>query len=250
MRKKKILAYSILLIGIACSAYLLFYKKNPKTADAQIIDSERSSTAFSEPFSASNGSIADPLYNITEEAAKAYTKQIISMNNGGSGDVANVSLPSSDDFETIIRSYLSQGVQYKEYAEKDLRISDDDSIAARTQYLKDVKKIQDNIIAPLKTSFVYSVAIFLNDKKSDEIQKHIDASSIYITQLLEVEVPKSAKKLHIDILNIYEKRRTLGTILLENSEDPLKSVVILQELEKLSEKEVDLGNSFKPILTQ
>jgi|GEM_PF-3276564 len=249
MRKKKILAVVVVVVGASCSAYLLFSNSNATATGPTITGSERTNSQFLDTQATDlTTNIADPAYNITDEAAKEYTKKIIQMNKGGQGSNAPVALPSATDFETIIRGYLAQNVQFKEYTEKDVRLSQDDSIQARIFYLRDLKKVQDKLITPLKTGFVYATALFISEQRSDQIQKHIDVSQEYITNILEITVPKSAKQFHIDLLNIYEKRKTLGTILLENPDDPIKSVVILQEIGKLTDQEALLADSFKKIL--
>lgn len=250
MRKKKILAVSIITIGVITSAYLVFYNSDVDASSVSITGSERVSAQFPDTTANTNIDIANPAYNITDEAAKDYTKKIVQMNNGGQGNTTNVVLPNADDFESIVKGYISQDIQFKEYTEKDIRLSQNNSTQAKIIYLQEIQKIQNKLISPLKTSFVYAAAFFINDKQSNEIQKHINISQEYIAEILAIVVPKNAKQFHLDLLNIYEKRKTLGTILLENPDDPLKSIIVLKEIEKLTEKEATLANSFELILKQ
>jgi len=250
MRKKKVLAVGVLLAGIGCSVYLLFYNSGARATSPTIAGSERSGGSFVDLTGNTNLDITDPSLNITDEVAKEYTKKIVQMNAGGQGDTANITLPDATAFETIVKDYLSKNIQFREYTEKDIRLLNDDSVQTKKAYFENLQKIQNKLISPLKTNFVYAAALFVTDKKSDELQKHINVASTYITNVLEISVPKSAKQFHIDLLNIYEKRRILGTTLLENPDDPLKSVVVLQEMEKLNEEEINLADSFKLILAQ
>lgn len=251
MRNKKILSLVVVLAGAVCSAYLLFSNQNVGAKSLAITGSERTDSQF---FDKKNDqlttNISDPSYNLTDEAAKEYTRKIIQMNTGGQGTGAPVVLPTALDFETIVKGYISQNIQFKEYTEKDIRISQDNSAESKTSYLTKLQTAQKKLESSLKTGFVYAAALFISEQKSDEIQKHINASQEYITNILEITVPTSAKQFHIDLLNIHEKRKLLGTMLLENPDDPLKSVVILQEIEKLTEKEMSLVDSFASILRQ
>ena len=248
MRNKKILAIGILIAGIGYSAYLLFYNSGAKATSPTITGSERSGDSFVDLTEPTNPDITDPSLNITDEVAKEYTKKIVQMNTGGQGKKANIILPDATAFETIVRDYLSKNIQFKEYTEKDLRINATNTKDARIAYLQEIQKAQNKTIATLKTSFVYATALYISNKQSDELQKHINVSEQFITKLLEIQAPQSAKQFHIDLLNVYKKRSMLANILLENSEDPLKSVVVLKEIEKLTEKEALLIDSLKPIL--
>ncbi|RJQ30116.1 hypothetical protein C4565_00925 [Candidatus Parcubacteria bacterium] len=232
MRNKKILSVGIVMIGIAYSAYLLFYTTDKNLSSAQITGSEKNDSQFLKNDRKSIYSLNEPNFNATEQTIKDYELAIFEYNkNKKGGD--EILLPNEVDIQNIIQKYTTQPILSQIYTKKDITIEKKSTLTDLISYIEKIEKKDVEIERKRETNIVSAVGIFVLEKKSDDLQKHINAESEYIDFLLETPAFSGWEDFHLAILNNAEKRRTLAKIIIENPDDPVKVIAVVENLSTL-----------------
>jgi len=229
MRKKKVLAFVVIAIGVSCSTYLLFSNSNVGASSPTIAGSERSDARFI----TSNGTLPllnDPSFNATDQVIRDYERAIFEYNKGKkSGDA--VKFPNDADIENIISKYTAQNFEIQKYTDADIKINKNSSLNELVTYLEKVENESEKIKQTAPSNIVSAIGLFVSEKNSEEIEKHISAQSKFIDTLLSTPVISEWRAFHISLLNNAEKKRFLSKIILENQEDPIKVVSAIKEIE-------------------
>jgi len=235
MRKKKVLAFVVVILGVSCSAYLLFSNSNAGASSLTIAGSERADARFI----TSNEALPllnDPTFNATDQVIRDYEQAIFEYNRGKkSGDTAR--LPNDADIENMISKYTTQTFDFQKYTEKDIKISKSSSLGELTTYLEKVKNENDEAKRTAPSNIVSAIGLFVSEKNAEEVGKHISAQSEFINALLSMPVVPEWKAFHLQLLNNAEEKRFLLKVIFENQEDPIKVVSAVKNIESALIKE-------------
>ncbi len=242
MRNKKILSLVVVLAGIACSAYLLLSNQNVGAKSLTITGSERTNGRFVDINKEPVPSLNEPNFNATDQTVKAYELAIFENNKGKkSGD--KISLPNEIEIQNIIQKYTTQPIVSKTYERKDIIINKTSSLSELSSYIKSIENEEIETQRKAPTNIASAIALFVSEKKSDELQKHINSQTEYIDFLLKKPVIPEWENFHLALLNNAERKRTLSLIILENPDDPIKTIAVIDNLSKLITNEEMIWNS-------
>ena len=232
MRNKKILAVGIVTIGIISSAYLLFDKTNNNPLSVQITGSEKNDSQFLKQNGGPSHFLNEPNFNATEQTIKDYELAIFEYNkNKKGGDM--VSLPNEVDIQNIIQKYTTQPILSRVYTKKDITTEKKTTLTELVLYIEKIERKDAEIEKKRETNIVSAIGLFVLEKKSDDLQKHINAESEYIDFLLETPAFPGWEDFHLALLNNAERRRTLAEIIIENPDDPIKVIAVVENLSTL-----------------
>lgn len=250
MRTRKKLAVGILLLGIGVSLFLFFRgTKGNSSALAVFDDSTKDDSRFADIGSTIDPTdITNPKLNITEEVAKEYGKRILQMNEAGQGTTTPIVVPGQDELTSIIGDQVSREIPSPTYEDKDIKIIKETTKENIITYFQLVSAANKKNITPIRGSYLSALSTFVTDKNSDLIQKHMDAISQEVTDLLAIPVPENLKAFHLEFINLWQRRLTLATVIYESSDDPLKTVIALEEVSKLTDREQILADTINNFL--
>jgi len=241
MRKKKVLALVVVIAGASCSAYILFSNSNAATTSPTITGSERSDGQFIDINKGSLPSLNEPGFNATDQTVRAYELAIFENNKGKkSGD--KISLPNEIEIQNIIQKYTTQPIVSKIYEKKDIIVSKTSSLSDLALYIEAIEKKEAEIDKEAPTNIASAIALFVSEKKIDELQKNINTQSEYIDFLLKTPVINGWEDFHLILLNNAERKRTLATIIIENPDDPVKTIAVVENLSRLMSDEDVIWN--------
>lgn len=242
MRNKKILSLLIVLVGVAFSTYLLFSNKNAESKSLVITGSERTSAHFIDRNKKTIPPLNERNFNATDQTIKEYELTIFQKNKDKkSGD--KIDLPNEVDLQNIIQKYTTQPIISKTYERKDIIINKTSSLSEFYLYIKAIEKEENETAKKAPTNIASAIALFVSEKKSDELQKHINAQTEYIDFLLKTPVITEWENFHLALLNNAERKRTLAIVILENPDDPIKTIAVIENLSKLITSEEALWDS-------
>ena len=73
--------------------------------------------------------------------------------------------------------------------------------------------------------------------RTTEIQTHLDAASRFITTLLSLSVPAGWGAFHVEFLNLWQARLSLGSIIANGGEDPFKAYLAVTKFSETVSQE-------------
>lgn len=191
--------------------------------------------------------------NLTDQIAKTYGAQILSLNEKGmkkTNQDAPITIPGDQTLSDIINQGLAQQIPVPTFDVKDIRIGKTDDKNAVLAYLKALTDAYDRDFKTTPENFFLSIAGAIQNN-TGALEKSADATSNFITDLLGIAVPPSWEDLHLKMLNIWQRRLTLANTILKSADDPLKAAVALQAItDNLDAEESFLGQFWTTLRTQ
>ncbi len=83
------------------------------------------------------------------------------------------------------------------------------------------------------------------NRRATAIQAQLDAASRYVNDLLSIKVPVGWGAFHVELLNLWQARVTLGTIISQSGDDPLKAYMAFNKLSESFDQEDRLLETLK-----
>lgn len=243
MRKKTIIAISILIVGIGGAVWLMFGDKiNAGGFDISI---SGSATGKDARFRDANSAASANEGNTTDNAIREYGLEILKLNPQGQGTDKPITLPSDAVLQNIISKQTETPVPVTLFEEKDIKILKTSSQEDKRAYIKSVvAALQKNMI-PLKSEFYTTIAAFVAKGDSTDLGDHVDKIGTHINDLLAIPAPREWASLHLGMLNLWERRLTYANVILNSADDQLKSISALNELSTLNTDEEKFYTTFK-----
>lgn len=189
-----------------------------------------------------------PQNNLTSALVSDYLNKFL-LKNADAADLSingNVKLPSIDAFDKIVSEKTETGFDFKRFGIKDVRISKDDSLKNKLAYIDALDVLLRKGFGSFNKNIFDIINEFLENGSSDSINYLVSAIPNYINDLLVLETPPSFVVLHIDWLNLWQKKLEIYGAVLNIDSDPLKTVIALNEMVGVVEEDLNL----KSILTK
>lgn len=166
--------------------------------------------------------------NITENVVKAYGAKMLEQNPKGSGS-KTVQVPTEQALNAILANQLdSASLSVPTYTVRDLRIASktptkEELIAyfrsLVAAYTREFKSVKENYFVGMVDAF--------SSGRTTEVQTHLDAASRFINALLSMQVPSGWGAFHVEFLNLWQARLSLGSIVASGSDDPFKAYLAI-----------------------
>ena len=258
--KRKVSALIIICASASVSLLILYRSENTTSADilAQIIEMQKESPTIHSAlrFARKNTTIDAPqaqntLKSVTEEKnltkrfARTYAKQLAAENPGGIDEIkktGNLDSLSPDVATQLFSSQITaQKLEYPQFEIKDLRVTQDVSRERQIAYVQALTVAwQKNFSG--KKEVGQAMHDWILQKNQKPLEQYIAAISPQVNDLLTLEVPESWQWLHLENLNLWEKKLATYRAILEMNEDPIKGMVALKALEEITQQNEVLQN--------
>lgn len=176
--------------------------------------------------------------NITENVVRAYGAKILEQNPKGTGST-KVVVPAEETLNSILADQLdSVNFSIPSYGVRDIRVSSKTPTKEEltryfeslvTSYVREFKSVKGNYFVAMVDAF--------SSGRTTEIQTHLDAASRFVTTLLSVEVPNGWGAFHVELLNLWQTRLSLGSIIANGGEDPFKAYLAVTKFSETVSQE-------------
>lgn len=249
--KKSAYAISVLVFGVVVAFWVLGSGSgNEKGPLLSIASGEKNDP--NSPFFASltlpkensgsksvSGNSAEPLsQNITENVVKAYGAKMLEQNPKGTGS-NTVQVPAEETLNTILANQLdSASLSIPTYTVRDIRVST--KTPTKEELITYFKSLVDAYVREFKSvkgNYFVSMVDAFSSGRTTEIQTHLDAASRFINVLLSMQVPSGWSAFHVEYLNLWQARLSLGSIIANGSDDPFKAYLAITKFSETEEQE-------------
>jgi len=176
--------------------------------------------------------------NITENVVKAYGARILDQNQKGSGS-GGISVPTQDTLNSILADQLeSTPLTIPTYSVRDIRTSSHSPTKEElVAYFKSLVTSYTNEFKSVKGNYFVAVVDAFSSGRTTDIQTHLDAASRFINALLTMQVPNGWSAFHVELLNLWQARLSLGSIIANGSDDPFKAYLAVTKFSETSAQE-------------
>ena len=181
--------------------------------------------------------------NLTDNLAKLYLGEIAKRNPTLAG-AETLTLPNESSLNELMAAQITQGIKSKTYTRKDIRISEVSGLSAERVYLESFAAITQKNFKNVSGGIDRFLGALLEKKNSEPLRKYIEAASAEIADLLALETPRSLADLHLENLNLWQKKISVYGALFDSENDPLRSFPALQSIESLFSENKLLDEKF------
>ncbi|MFH0806650.1 MAG: hypothetical protein V1885_02925 [Candidatus Brennerbacteria bacterium] len=196
-----------------------------------------SAFAYGESGSALQGFLGEGAdTNLTELVAQRYGEEILKLNQPGS-DARAIALPPEGTVESIIAKVVEIPLIFKTYTVQDLRtapLKDKEELA---RYFVALAQIQAERFRNVNEFLLTAVAKFVSEGDETPLRLHRNAMAAYAGDLLTITVPSPLVPFHLGLMNLWQKRATIASHILQSGEDPLKVVAAVDSLSITADEE-------------
>lgn len=238
---RKTVAILILAGGILTAFFIVRALATPKGDGGQLTLSVSGSADPAFAFGDSGLTLGNLLGNVenanfTERVAQRYGEEILKL-NPPRGAMSGIALPPEGTVESLIAETLERPLTFKTYTTRDLRtvpLKDKEGLA---RYFVTLAQIQTERFGSVSDFLLTAVARFIAENERGSLEKHRDATTAYVGDLLTVPVPTPLVPFHLGLVNLWQKRASLATYILKSGDDPLKVVAAVDSLEATASEE-------------
>lgn len=192
----------------------------------------------------------DPLKeNVTENLIGEYGKEFFRLNEdkAGKGREALASLTMPDDafLEGIINKSVEIPLRLSLFTLEDVHTISTSSPESAQRWADSYQDISTKYVGKLNTHFLTAVSQFVSDSNTSSLQDHLAAYRAEVEELLALQVPRSLAGLHLQLLNVWQRRLMIGATLELGKDDSLKIPLALNSLSDLVQEEAKLQASLE-----
>lgn len=241
MRHRTLIATAILIVGVGGAAWLMFH--NDTNAGAITI-SVSSSTAEDARFT-DTSSDASAVKNMTDEAIRAYGREILKLNPQGQGLDKPVTLPPDTVLQDIIAKATATPIPVTLFTTQDVATSPTNSRNAKRAYFAAVQNILVDNFGDVASNPNAAIAQFVTSGETSELQKHVDRTTRVITALRALTVPSDLSSLHLTMLNLWQRRFIYTKTILSGGDDQLQMIAALNQLADLNTDDMRFAIAFR-----
>lgn len=256
MTKNKILAVGVLILSIG-GAYLInfsgFNNSEGNDLTIDILDSlKKNSPRFGFEASANqlalalpqkNGEAQKESDNLTDWLAETYGQALVITNPSGPQTIngeSGITPPDAEKLNSLVAENIKNGITFPTFEEKDIKIIKDNSIEQQKVFLKNWGGLAQKDFKEINKSITEMLGEFVQDKKSGMLERYLADIPKHTQNLLALPVPEKWKDVYLANLNLWNKKIAVYSAIQNYLDDPLKSVIALNEIEKIGEEHYGL----------
>ncbi|MDP2704596.1 MAG: hypothetical protein Q8P01_05320 [bacterium] len=246
MGKPKLISLVVVLLGIAVAFYVTS-QNNPSPSPAELGASLETSGALTYkdflkqfPLTKTLGSSSE---NVTDKVIKEYGEELFRLNQDKTGgkpvSPSQVVAPSEEFLNTLVTQELGGLLPIPLFTIQDVRTSSNNTEKGLAAYFTSYQQITQENLRGITPSFLAAAEEAVAKSRVTSLNAHISAAEREVRDLLQLEVPEKLAPLHIELLNMWQRRLVIGRALQER-DDPLKRVVALNSLSQAMDLELGL----------
>ena len=265
MKKRTALSLGILAVAFSVSVKLAFFSdtsshyKVPNSGAGRIEESpSHASLRFTKkPLEASTYSsykiaplmekkgVAKSISgdNLTDLFVQAYTGEIFARNNGGPKTIngePTLNMPSEQVLEDFFKKADFQSVAFRRFEKKDVRISKINTGHDQIAYIESVDRIFKKYTPLFKTTIFSAVQTFFKTKDPKPLTGITAYIPSLINELLALSVPESLLPLHLELVNLWQKKLVTYQSIINSDIDPLKGYVAAKQLPSIVQEDLTI----------
>lgn len=240
--KRKIAGLLIILVGAVSSIFILNQDSNgldtqnkEKENQGELLSFESLvSEAKTNNGGAEQGSndITNEDQNLTDNLASSFASNVVSNEN------LNITEEQEDQ---LVEQSFSDAFSYNTFGNEDLKISASNSDQAKIKYIEKIDKDLNDVFEGFKgETATTTITKFLQNQNSEPIDYLISHIPTFIDRLLETEVPPSFAEIHVDLLNVWQKKLNIYSAIKNYQEDSVKAIVGIKEFENAAKKDLNI----------
>ncbi len=185
--------------------------------------------------------------NLTDILTQNYAQTVLQMNNGFAGatpDATNtISFPSVDTMASTIAGSLNQNLPYQSFTAKDISVATDNSTSSQLAYIEAFSALSAKNFSGFKASLSDAIDQFVSDNDPTLLLQYVAIIRSEVSGLLPLTVPSQMAAWHLENLNLWEKKLSAYTAILNMQNDPLKAYIALNEIDGLVGETQTLQNT-------
>ena len=184
--------------------------------------------------------------NLTELLADLYVREIIRLNPSGPKDEngnKSLKVPPLSSIETAekaLQEKISKGSYVNYFTEKDITVSDDNSIRNQVLYLQKFSFITEKNFVGFDKGFSEIIDDWMKFNNTDGLETYAKIATNQIDDLMALETPSLWKSFHLQNLNLWYKKLLVFNAFLNLGNDSLKTILAFQRLPDIMEETVNL----------
>ncbi len=236
LNKKRAYAIAILAFGVFGAIWISGKTTSPNDKPLLSIEANEKRAGNSNLFAnltvpESGGAIQKlgeagiaPSDNVTENVVRAYGAKMLEQNPKGTGST-KVVVPAEETLNSILADQLDATTfSIPSYSVRDIRVSTKTPTKEElTRYFESLVASYVNEFKSVKGNYFVTMVDAFSSGRTTEIQTHLDAAARFVSTLLSVEVPSGWGAFHVELLNLWQTRLSLGSIIANGGEDPFKA---------------------------
>lgn len=249
---KKFLAFSLVVGSLVFFIVTIAPRKSVPNKNAVLFETQKGNdTNLS--FNASqnksignasggSGSLLRPSDNLTEYVASLYAHALVKENGIQSSIYDIGSLPPLDEIsaDSLARSALGSGLTFQSFTVRDIRTIDDKSKSAESAYFQKLGNSIEKKFGSINMNIVTMLSAFIEKNNPEPLRAYTSAIKPHMSELLAIEVPTQLSLVHIQLLNLWEKKFTVVSAILQSDTDPLRAYLALGKFDEIQREDETL----------
>ncbi len=251
LKKRRMMALAVLGLGILVAFLLVISSPSKERPFISVVENGNGEPSGYQMgggrgFSNLNpsGSTGDTAHkNLTQELAQNYVESVYNLNNENPTDTTDtLRMPASNSIDGSLSRALSQNLSFPSFAEKDLKVGKDGSTEAQVDYLNGIGSITQKNFGTFSMSATDILSAFLEKNDPAPLAKYINIMNGEVNDLLALEVPPQWRAWHLQNLNLWLKKSTVYTAIMDFKNDPLKAMIALNDVRSVLKENIMLQN--------
>lgn len=181
--------------------------------------------------------------NLTDSLIKAYAEKNLENRTYMTKDLTKISSLSETMIDSVIKENVKNGFDFNLFSKKDLRITSVSTPESETAYLESIILVRKKIIK--NTDLFSGIKKYFDDGNENDLKKFTQAVPLLIAELLALEAPISFESFHLRLVNLWRKQLEIGQAVMELKDDPLRTLLALQESNKVLKEMNELQDDAK-----
>lgn len=181
-----------------------------------------------------------PQENVTSEVIKKYGEELFRLNEDKVGQTAvtpsEINTPSEEFLSEILtKDVVSNTLSIPPFTASDVLVVSSTPERVK-EYADAYQRISSGNFGSELPPYLTAAYEALLESRPASLRTHVRAASNQVRDLRALQVPEDALPLHLELLNIWNRRVVIGNALLDQN-DPLRRVLALNSLSDAFEKE-------------
>jgi hypothetical protein len=244
---RKFIPLLILSLGVVGAFWVGHDDKSPKNANDSLaqalvisdgksdarFDFSRNTSPSTLPKSVEETASLSISHNATDRTLNAYGKEIVRLNSNRLDAVqlgGSVILPDEENLSKILSDNITNGFSSPSFDIDDIIIIPDSADAIQ-QYGISVSEAYEKNSTRINSHFITAIYETLFMGRSSELAIYTVSFSGMLDDFLKISVPSRFTAIHIELLNIVQKKISISNALINIDDDPVRAVGGLEQLE-------------------
>ncbi len=196
------------------------------------------------PASNNSSTAITPTTNLTDGLIQNYAQNVLQMNNGFAQATPHatntISLPSVNSLSNQIASSLNQSLPSKTYTTRDLTVSADNSTSSQLAYIQALIKLNQKNFQNLQIPINVILENFFANHDDTQLALYVHAAENQVNDLLALPVPEQLAAWHLENINLWAKKLSAYSAILNTNNDPVMATVALKALPEILNENLTL----------